>query len=457
MKPCGADADCREGFRCDPGWKVCSLPGFLAPKPPVCGAPPPPRRSFGPAVQLSTARSPGVAAVEPGAAIGADGSVTAVYITVPALGQKNALGAGTLADGGSVRGDRELQLGRENHYDPWMAADKKGKLHLVWLGFDGGRAPEKRMQIGYATSADGVTWSAPSPAFDAATDCPGEAPGCMDKPMVAIGPDKQDPKKEAVYVAYWSEVTEATKLVRSSDGGRTFSKSVTVGPGGYGDLEVGADGDVHAVYTRETGEEKPPPDKYGDVRRTVEYAVSRDGGRSFEKPRTVSAEGDSIPMFFSNPQVAADAKRKLVYVVYPRGTPDGRWEVVLATSKDGGASWSRVKVNDDQPCASHMKPTLALRPGTGELHVVWTEDRSGKGGLAYAVCAPGGATCSANEAVNDQPFASYGLGRHTAHWLGEYDAILVDEKRKRLHVVYTATVDESGAARSRIFVATRKL
>src|SRR5262249_37743839 len=153
---------------------------------------------------------------------------------------------------------------------------------------------------------------------------------------------------------------------------------------GYGDLEVSADGDLHAVYTH-LGEGKPPPVRYGDLRNAVEYAVSRDGGRTFEKPRRVSAEGEPTPYYFSNPQVAADDKRKLLYVVYPKGTPDGRWDIVLATSRDGGASWSRIKVNDDAPCANHMTPSLAIRRGSGELHVSWTENRSGKGGIAYAV------------------------------------------------------------------------
>jgi len=314
------------------------------------------------------------------------------------------------------------------------------------------------MQIGYATSADGASWSAPVAVHDADADCPGEAPGCLDKPMIAIGPDKKDPKKEAVYVAYSSEAAGGMKLVRSNDGGKTFARSVAVGSGAYGDLEVGADGDVHVVFVAmHTNENSPRPSVYGDTQNAVEYAVSRDGGRTFEAPKRVSAPTEPVPFFFSNPQVAADPKRKMVYVVYPTGTPDGRWDILLASSKDGGATWSRVKVNDDAPCANHMTPSIAIRPGTGELHVIWTEERSGKGGVAYAVCAPGGATCSASEAVNDAPFAAYSLGRFNPRWLGEYDSILLDDKRKKLHVVYTATVDEGGKAVSRIFAATRKL
>ncbi len=456
LSSCQSDQDCRaaEGYVCDPTWKACTTRGALAPKAPSCAAAVLAKRRFGPAVQLSTTRSPGVYTFEPAAAIAADGTVAVAYTTVGKRGDKNALGAATLGAGGAVSADHVLDLGRENHYDPWMAADRKGKLHLVWLGFDGAFAPEKRMQIGYATSADGVSWSPTVTADDVATDCPGEKPGCLDKPMIAIGPARDDPRKEVIYVAY--EVDDGMKLVRSIDGGATFSSSVPVGPGGYGDLVISADGDLHAVYTNQ-GEGKPPPNWYGDARNVVEYVVSHDGGKTFEKPRRVSAQGEPTPYYFSNPQVAIDARRKLLYVVYPAGTPDGHWDIMLATSRDGGASWSRIKVNDDPSCASHMTPSLAIERGSGELHVIWTEKRSAKGGIAYATCASGGATCSANEAVNDAPFAAYSLARHLPRWLGEYNTLLIDEGRKKLHVVYTATVDEGGNAVSRIFAATRTL
>jgi len=458
FKACETNDDCRtgEGYVCDPAWKACAVPGSLAPRAPSCAAAPPPKKSFGPAVQLSTARSPGVYGMEPTAALTADGSVTAVYMTLGKIGEKNALAVATLGPGGAVSGDRALALVRDSHFDPWMASDRGGKLHLVWLGFDGGFAPEKRMMVGYAQSADGQSWSVPVGVHDVAADCPEGKLGCFDKPMIAIGPDKQDPRKDAIYVSY--ENDDGMKLVRSIDGGKTFSSSIDVGPGGYGDLEVSADGDLHAVYTHMGGGEgQPRPVMYGDPRNAVEYVASRDGGKTFEKPRRVSAAGQPTPFYFSNPQVAVDPERKLVYVVYTAGTPDGRWDIVLATSRDDGASWSYLKVNDDVSCANHMTPSLSIRRGSGELHVIWTENRSGKGGLAYATCASGGATCSASEAVNDQPFAAYSLARLMPRWLGEYNTILIDEERKRLHVIYTATVSEGSGAVSRIFAATRRL
>jgi hypothetical protein len=333
-----------------------------------------------------------------------------------------------------------------------MSADRHGNLHLVWLGFDGGHAPEKRMKIGLSTSLDGKVWSTPVIADDAATDCPGEVPGCLDKPMIAVGPDSSDPRRDAIYVAYSSDPGGGMKLIRSRDGGKTFSPSVLVGDGTYGDLEVSPTGDVHVVFV--STPDAVRPDRFGDARSSVVYRASTDGGKTFGSLRTVSAPGEPIPFYFSNPRVAADDPRKLLYVVYPEGTPDGRWDVVLATSRNHGATWSRIKVNDDAPCAIHMTPSIALDPRTGDVHVTWTENRSGRGGVAYARCASGGATCSASEAVNDQPFAAFSLARFTPRWLGEYNALLFDAKRRRLHAVFTATVEEAGSAVSRIFAAS---
>ena len=85
------------------------------------------------------------------------------------------------------------------------------------------------------------------------------------------------------------------------------------------------------------------------------------------------------------------------------------------------------------------------------VHVVWAENRAAAGGIAYARCVRNGTRCGANESVSDTPFASYRFVRHAPSWLGEYFSILADDRRRRLHVVWTQTVEESGVLRARIF------
>jgi hypothetical protein len=343
--------------------------------------------------------------------------------------------------------------------DPWMSSDRKGNLYLVWLGFNAA-APDRDAIIGFSSSTDGVTWSPSKPIHDAPHDCTNNAPGCLDKPMIAVGPQKEDPSQDALYVAYFSEIAEGLKVVRSLDGGATFSESVKAGDGAYGDIEVDPQGGVHIVYlTSKEGpdSDKEPNSRFGSAYNFIAYTRSDDGGKSFSELVPVSEPGQSVPFFFSNPQVVADAKNQRLYVVYPAGSPDGRWDIFLATSKDKGKTWSRIRVNDDAPCANHMTPTAVLDPKTGEVHVVWTENRSGFGAVAYARCAAGGGSCSANEAVSDAPSASYSLGRWSAAWQGEYYPLLFDEKRRILHVFYTLTTQEGDASIARIFYASAKL
>jgi hypothetical protein len=113
--------------------------------------------------------------------------------------------------------------------------------------------------------------------------------------------------------------------------------------------------------------------------------------------------------------------------------------------------------------ADHRQRRRALRephgargivdPHTHKIHITWLDGRGG-GRLAYAVCAPGGKTCSAAESISDQPFAAYGYIRQGASWLGEYYGLVLDTKRKLLHAVWTQPVTEDGAAVARIFQAS---
>jgi hypothetical protein len=258
---------------------------------------------------------------------------------------------------------------------------------------------------------------------------------------------------ESLVLFYYSEATEGLRA-RSSADGTAFAPSIPVLAGGYGDVFVDEEGALHVAMPTGPGK----IDRFGDPRAVLELASSRDGGKTFGAAERISSEGDSIPFYFSNAQIAVDRQRKRRFAAYPRGTADGRWSIVLGWRDLGGTATGKLVVNDDAACANHMKPTLALDPKTGRLHLVWTENRGGVGRLVYASCALDGnkLACSPNEIVQDR-FAGYSFVRHAASWLGEYDALVVDPARRTLHVVFTAPVDEGGVATSRVFHATAKL
>lgn len=412
------------------------------PLPSACQGAPLVRKTFGKPVQVTSAKSVGTYANEPGASLLPDGTLALAFQAHDGFFSDNLLGLATIDVSGKVT-EGSLGSDRKRHFDAWMTTDPSGMLHLVWFGHNG---RDKHSQIAYAQSKDGLSWSSPVEVNDTATDCPGDVQGCLDKPMIAW-------MKDGPLVTYYSTPGGGLKAVRLKDG-KPEGPSVPVGGAAYGDVDVSSSGTVHVVYSMWDDEKA---DSYGDARIRIEYVRSVDGGKSFDKPIRVSGEGEPVPFFFSNAQVAADDGRGIVYVVYPAGTGSGQWEIMLATSKDAGKTWSRIRVNDDAPCANHMTPSVALDPKTGVLHVIWLENRTGKGGVAYAACEAGGEKCSANEAVSEAPFASYRFSRHQTDWLGEYGALVVDAERRTLHAVWAQPVDEGGEAVSRIFVARAEL
>jgi hypothetical protein len=440
LKPCASDADCRtaEGYTCDAQWHACALPNFAAIVPKQC----PGDGKRDPAFGDQQAASQGAAyQFEPAGALAADGGVAAMYITRGSIFEGNALGT-LRVDAADKVALGELKTAKTSHFDPWLARDAKGTLYAVWYGFDGRDAAG---QIAMATSTDGgATWSAPAVVHDAA-DCKPEDAGCLDKPMIAVGP----PPADVVYVMY-SAADAGLRVRASRDGGKTFGTTATALAGIYGNAVVGADGRLHIV-TLNGG----PMGAFGSAQQKVEYAVSADGGATFAKALTVSARDEVIPFFFSNPSIAVDDRRKWLYFAYARGGRDANWDIALAATKDGGKTWVRASLGDG--CAIHMVPNLALDPTTGTLHVAYYDSQDAPGRFVHATCGAGLAKCTVAGAINSQPFAALSTVRHGAKWIGEYETLLVDDKRRVLHALWSQPVADGGKVAARIFHASAKL
>jgi hypothetical protein len=161
-----------------------------------------------------------------------------------------------------------------------------------------------------------------------------------------------------------------------------------------------------------------------------------------------------IPFFFSNPSVAVDDRRRIIYVAYARGGRDAKWDIVVAASRDAGLTWRRTKIGDD--CAIHMVPNIAVDAQSGTVHLAWY-DSDGGGRFAHATCPAGAASCTAWGAINSVPFAALSTVRHGSKWIGEYESLVIDDKRRVLHAVWTQPVAEGGKIISRIFHAAAKL
>ncbi len=455
MKGCTRDADCRaaEGYLCDPVWKACILPNAAAIVPKRCPAAPGAARdpAFGPSVALSTAAGPGLYQFEPSTVLAEDGGLVTMYATRSKAGDPNVLGISRVSGRGVPTIDVAFRSDRSNHFAPWLARDAKGTVYAVWLGFDGhddGR--EDRPQIGFAASKDGgVTWSAAT-SVNTEGDCEDREQGCLDKPMVIVGPDPARRGGEIIYVTY--AAGDGLRVRASRDGGATFSAAVTPLAGGYGNPAVGADGRLH-ISALEGG----PLGALGSADHKVQYVMSADGGRTFTRPKTLSGRDEMLPALFSNPSIAIDGRRGWIYAAYTRGGRDAVWDLVVLASKDRGQTWKRTRLGDDPACAIHMVPNLALDPTTGTLHIAWYDSRGGNGRYAHATCTVGAARCTQAGAINDVPFAALSTERHGPKWIGDHESLLVDDRRRTLHAVWSEPVDEGGKVVARIFHATAKL
>jgi len=450
LAKCTTDAECRanEGYVCDPVAKACMMPnsGTIVPKacPAMAGFGRNP--AFAPSVALSTASSLGIYQFEPSAVVTDDGGLVALYVTRSRISDGNTLGLARIDNAGRVSPDLQFATGKPSNFDPWLARDARGKLYAVWLGFEG---RGQNQEIGLATSSDrGLTWSKPIAVHDPADCSPGEA-DCLDKPMVLVGADPQQRTREIVYVGY---AANGLRVRASRDGGATFGSPVTALEGIYGNWVAGKDGTLHVV-TLNGG----PPGGFGSADHEVEYTASSNGGATFAKPIRVSGRDETLPFFFSNPSIAFDDRRGWLYVAYARGGRDAKWDLVIAASKDRGKKWKRTRIGDDPACSIHMVPNLALDPTTGSLHVAWYDHRGERPRFAHAVCTPGATKCAHQGRIDDQPFAALSTVRHAAKWIGEYQKLVVDDKRRSLHAVWTQTVDEGGKVISRVFHAKAKL
>lgn len=441
---CASDADCRsdEGYVCDPQWHACLIPNFAALVPASCpaGKAPPRDASFAESEPWSTTAGPGVYQLEPSAVLTADGGVIALYMGRGARTDGNALGIVRVDGKGQRAIDVAFKSERANHYDPWLARARDGTLYAAWLGFD---TQTSNQEIALASSKDhGITWSKPI-AVHEPSDCVEGTRDCLDKPMVAVGAD-------ALYVMY-AAGENGLRVRTSRDGGKTFGAPVTALAGSYGNAAIGSDGKLHLV-TINGG----PLGGFGSAHQLIQYTVSADRGASFSSPITISGRDEVLPFLFANPSIAVDTKRKWLYAAYVRGGRDAKWEIVLAASKDGGVTWKRTKLAGDG-CAIHMVPNLALDPTTGRLHVAYYDNEGVLGRFAHASCGIGITKCTQLGAINSVPFGNLRTVRHSASWVGEYESLIIDDKRRLLHAVWAQPVLDAGRVVTRIFHAQAKL
>lgn len=149
----------------------------------------------------------------------------------------------------------------------------------------------------------------------------------------------------------------------STDGGRTFSPPAAVpSTSGATSPALAADGTtLHLAYRLGAGSSA-----------TIVYRKSSDGGRTWATPATVSAGSGA-----SASSARIDAHGGHVYLAFAAIPPgDTAGDVFLATSSDGGATWSSPMNLSQSPGVRSNRPDVGVRRNASmsqEVISTWTE------------------------------------------------------------------------------------
>ncbi len=339
--------------------------------------------------------------------------------------------------------------------DPVVAFDSKGDVYTVGLslGFEEfSIGPLVTFfdisAISLTKSTDGgYTWSEPIDTARAKVtsntriDAQGFVRGTvtiefLDKEWIAVGKDPGNPENEVIYVTYTNFEQTANifyigeapflgvptlrttiKLVRSTDGGKTWSAPVNVSPtvvqtygtaGSQQDVagrrivqgsqpKVAPDGTVYVAWMDSTDDESQKG--IGEIY----VARSDNAGRTFRTP--VKAATIKEPSYTPRtarfrywatvfPQIAVGPQGE-VYVMYgaipnstgpddPKRRDDGDIFFVRSTDKGVTFSGTPTPVNGDDTSRLQFYPSIAVSPN-GTIHAMWGDMRDDPNEMEYHI------------------------------------------------------------------------
>jgi hypothetical protein len=237
----------------------------------------------------------------------------------------------------------------------------------------------------------------------------------QDKINVAVDQSAEQPTSGNVYVAWARYPGQAANNVmfftRSTDGGRTFAEPIRLTGGHaeeqFADLAVGPQGAVYVTY-REIAHQKSTQNRIRIMRST-------DGGQSFSAPNTVASidpfdstdfgpdscgdgpfactNGLTYARFSSLSAVAVDTDG--VHVVWSARDDDGQAKI-FARNSPNGLSWPTPAATlDTVPEGHQFFPDIAT--GGGTLSVVFQDSRDD---LDYSPTLPPGNTAGGANSGN---------------------------------------------------------
>jgi hypothetical protein len=309
--------------------------------------------------------------------------------------------------------------------DDAVAFSNDGTLYHVHLAFDGIRVQRpKRAMSGILVDSSrdgGLTWGEPVPAINHINSVtPFE-----DKPGIVVDNAENSPNKGNVYLAwtrfdvYGSRDPEHHSQIyfsRSTDGGKTFAMPFRISDTG-GDCvdsdntvegavpSVGPRGEVYIVWAGPLG---------------LVFDKSTDGGLTFGKDEVIgplpggwdfAVEGldraNGMPV--TGVDLSNGPNRGTLYVNWIDDR-NGDRDVFIASSRDGGETWSAPRRVNDDPVKNgkaQFFTWMTVDPIDGSVNTVFYDRRDTQGKLTAVTMARSidGDRSFVNYKIKQEPFA----------------------------------------------------
>jgi hypothetical protein len=301
-------------------------------------------------------------------------TLSLLFLSLLLLGSSSVL-AQTHQHGSMPSGDGK--------FNPFVASGNGG-FYLVYVERRSGAS-----NVMLRHSADGKSFSVPVRVNDREGDA---AVRNENPPKVIVSP------KGEVYVCWANERAKwkgDIRFARSTDGGKTFSRAVTLNsdagrePTGHAFQSIAVDrkGRIYVAWIDERN--KTATDRGAEIW----MSASTDGGRTFSRDRKILS--DVCECCRSNIQVDSAGRIFLSYRVVPASGPMYR-DIILARSDDGGNSFTTTVVSKDGweinacPVAG---PSLVIDEA-GRVTVIWFTGIESRPGLYYVSSSNGGKSFS---------------------------------------------------------------